>query len=222
MRTLAIIPAAGQGSRFGGEIPKQYCELAGKPVLLHVVERFFVDPRIDQIVIAVSQSLLRNLKQAERTRFAAGGATRQDSVMRALEAASDGFDLVAVHDAVRPFYSSQTLHALLDAAAEGGAAIPALAVSDTIHIVEHGLIATTPNRDHLAAAQTPQCFRFEVLRDILERAAREGFEATDEGTLAARYGYPVRVLPGDPLNFKITHPEDLERAEKLLAEIAAS
>jgi 2-C-methyl-D-erythritol 4-phosphate cytidylyltransferase/2-C-methyl-D-erythritol 2,4-cyclodiphosphate synthase len=223
MRVLAIIPAAGSGSRFGGDIPKQFRPLAGKPVLLHVVERFFVDERIAQIVVAVAEPLLANVKQTERARFVAGGPTRQQSVARALEAAGDGFDVVAVHDAVRPFFASETLHALIDAAGETGGALPALPVSDTIHIVGgDGTIASTPDRDTLAAAQTPQCFRAEVLRDALARAERDGFEATDEAALAARYGHRVRVLPGDPLNFKITLPEDLERAERLMAEIGAS
>jgi 2-C-methyl-D-erythritol 4-phosphate cytidylyltransferase len=221
MRVLVIIPAAGSGARFGGDIPKQFRPLAGKPVLLHVVERFFIDERVSQIVVAVAEPLLANVKQTERARFVAGGATRQQSVMRALEAAGDEFDIVAVHDAVRPFFALDALHALIDAAAESGAAIPGLAVSDTIHITSGGVIESTPDRNSLAAAQTPQCFRSDVLRDVLERASREGVDATDEASLAARYGHTVRVLPGDPLNFKITLPEDLERAEKIVAEWTA-
>lgn len=222
MKTVVLIPAAGSGVRFGGDLPKQFRPLAGKPLLLHSVERFFLDERVDQIMVAVAEPLLANVKQSERAKFVAGGATRQQSVTRALDAAGNEFDLVAIHDAVRPFFSSELLHDLLDAAAASGAAIPALPVSDTIHIVEGGAIRSTPDRNALAAAQTPQCFRLDVLRDVLTRAAAEGIDATDEAALAARYGHRVRVLPGDPHNFKITHPEDLERAEKLLAEWSAS
>jgi 2-C-methyl-D-erythritol 4-phosphate cytidylyltransferase/2-C-methyl-D-erythritol 2,4-cyclodiphosphate synthase len=215
---LVIIPAAGSGSRFGGDIPKQFLPLAGKPLLLHSVERFFLDERVDQVVVAVAEALLANTKQTERARFVAGGATRQQSVLRALEAAGDGWDIVAVHDAVRPFFATATFHALLDAAQEIGAAIPALPVSDTIHITRDSVIESTPDRASLAAAQTPQCFRYAILRESLERAAADGIEGTDEAALAARYGHAVRVVPGDPLNFKITHADDLARAEQIMAE----
>lgn len=218
MSVLVIIPAAGSGSRFGGDIPKQFLPLAGKPLLLHSVERFFLDERVDQVVVAVAEALLANTKQTERARFVAGGATRQQSVLRALEAAGDGWDIVAVHDAVRPFFATATFHALLDAAHEVGAAIPALPVSDTIHITRDAVIESTPDRASLAAAQTPQCFRYAILRESLERAAADGIEGTDEAALAARYGHSVRVLPGDPLNFKITHADDMARAEQIMAE----
>lgn len=222
MSVLVIIPAAGSGSRFGGEIPKQYLPLAGKPLLLHSVERFFLDERVDQVLVAVAEQLLANVKQTTRARFVAGGATRQQSVLRALEAAGEEYELVAVHDAVRPFFTTATFHALLDAAAESGAAIPAMPVTDTIHIVADGVVASTPERASLVAAQTPQCFRFDVLRDVLTRATAEGIEGTDEAALARRYGHAVRVVAGDPANFKITTPEDLQRAERLMAEAAAA
>lgn len=220
MSVLVIIPAAGSGSRFGGEIPKQFLPLAGKPLLLHSVERFFLDERVDQVVVAVAEALLANTKQTERARFVAGGATRQQSVLRALEAAGDGWEIVAVHDAVRPFFATATFHALLDAARETGAAIPALPVPDTIHITRDGVVESTPDRATLAAAQTPQCFRYSILREALERAVADNIEGTDEAALATRYGHAVRVLPGDPLNFKITHADDLLRAEKIMAEAA--
>src|SRR5947208_14536027 len=117
MSVLVIIPAAGSGARFGGEIPKQFRALAGTPVLLRVIERFFTDERVANIVVAVAEPLLANVKQTDRVRFVAGGATRQESVVRALDAAEGDFELVAVHDAVRPFFKSTSFHALLDAAA---------------------------------------------------------------------------------------------------------
>src|SRR2546421_499513 len=138
MAALVIIPAAGSGARFGGEIPKQFRALAGTPILLRVIERFFNDERVGHVVVAVAEPLLANVKQTERVRFVAGGATRQESVIRALEAAEAELDLVAVHDAVRPFFKTATFHALLDAAAEHGAAFPAMPVTDTIRI-GHGI-----------------------------------------------------------------------------------
>jgi len=218
---LVIIPAAVSGSRLGGDIPKQFLPLAGTPILLRVIERFFIDERVAHIVVAVAQPLLANVKQTERVRFVAGGATRQESVIRALEAAEGEFELVAVHDAVRPFFKTATFHALLDAAAEHGGAFPAMPVTDTIHVARGDRLVATPEREQLVAAQTPQCFRIGILHDVLEKAKRDGASGTDEAGLAARYGYEVRVLPGDATNFKITRPEDLAYAESHFEELSA-
>ena len=221
MTALVIIPAAGSGSRFGGEIPKQFLSLAGTPILLRVIERFFADERVAHIVVAVAEPLLENVKQTDRVRFVAGGATRQESVLRALNAAEEEFELVAVHDAVRPFFKRAMFHALLDAAAEHGAAFPAVAVTDTIHVARDGRLVSTPERGQLVAAQTPQCFRTAILHDVLEKAKRDGVDGTDEAGLAARYGYEVRALPGDATNFKITRAEDLAYAEAHFEELSA-
>ncbi len=215
MPVAVIIPAAGSGSRFGGDIPKQFVMLGGKPILQRVVERFLVHERVGRIVVAVAEMLLAEVKNTDRVHFVAGGATRQQSVMNALAVVGDE-DLVAVHDAVRPFFTYDTFGALLEAAAEHGAAFPGLPVTDTIHVVRDEVIVETPERRVLFAAQTPQCFRTSVLRDVLARAA--GDDATDEAGLAARLGYPVRVVPGDAMSFKITRPEDLELAERLLEQ----
>lgn len=221
MTALVIIPAAGSGSRLGGDIPKQFLPLAGTPILLRVIERFFNDERVAHIVVAVAEPLLANVKQTERVQFVAGGATRQESVIRALEAAEGDFELVAVHDAVRPFFKTATFHALLDAAAADGAACPAIPVTDTIHVARGGRLVSTPEREQLVAAQTPQCFRIGILHDVLEKAKRDGVDGTDEAGLAARYGYDVRVVPGDAANFKITRPEDLAYAESHFEELSA-
>jgi len=215
MSILVIIPAAGSGSRFGGSIPKQFQPLAGKPIVQFVVERFLLSGIAGRIVVPVAEALLSVVNQApqDRVQFVAGGETRQESVTRGLEAAGDEFDIVAVHDAVRPFFRASTLHALVDAAGECGAAVPVLPVGDTIHVARDGSIVATVDRSTLVAAQTPQCFRMAVLRDALARAAQEGFNATDEAGLAAHYGYDVRVVPGDPHNIKITRPEDFALAE---------
>ena len=218
MAVLVIIPAAGSGSRFGGEIPKQFRPLGGRPVLLNVIERFFTAEEVALIVVAVAEPLLGGVKQTDRVRFVAGGATRQQSVISAFRAAEGEYELVAVHDAVRPFFRLSTFRSLLDAAREGGASLPAMPVTDTIHEVREGVIANTLDRTALVAAQTPQCFRYDVLKDVLKRA---DVDATDEASLAARLGYTVRVIPGDPHNIKITHPEDLAMAEQHFEEWSA-
>jgi 2-C-methyl-D-erythritol 4-phosphate cytidylyltransferase len=162
-----------------------------------------------------------NRGSSERVEFVAGGATRQQSVRRGLDAVPDGYEIVAVHDAVRPFFAVEMFHKLLDLAAESGAAFPGLPVTDTIHVVEGDRITATPDRRLLFAAQTPQCFRLEVLRDVLARAEGNQDDATDEAGLAAKYGHVVRLLAGDPMNFKITQPEDLIVAERVFERLGS-
>src|SRR5213075_1370181 len=126
----------------------------------------------------------------DRLQVVAGGGTRQESVWRGLLAVEGSeFDVVAVHDAVRPFFSIDAFHAAVDAAHRDGAALLAIPVTDTIHGVHEGTLAATLDRRDLVAAQTPQCFRPQLLREVLERAAAEGIEGTDEAGLAARYGF---------------------------------
>ncbi|HLJ74890.1 MAG TPA: 2-C-methyl-D-erythritol 4-phosphate cytidylyltransferase [Thermoanaerobaculia bacterium] len=215
MSVLVIIPAAGSGTRFGGEIPKQFQPLGGKPIVQHVVERFLLSGLVEHITVAVTDALLTTVKQApgDRVQFVAGGETRQQSVMNAFKAAGEEYDVVAVHDAVRPFFRIGTLEELIDTAREFSGALPALPLSDTIHATRDGRLSATVDRSNLVAAQTPQVFRYDVLRDALERAVAEKFDGTDEAGVAARYGYDVRVVPGDPHNIKITRPEDLALAE---------
>lgn len=221
-RVLVIVPAAGSGTRFGGEIPKQFQPLAGKPILQHVVERFLLHDDVARVVVPVTEQLLTVVAQSsnDRVLFVAGGDTRQQSVTNALRAAGHEYDLVAVHDAVRPFFADATFRAVLAAAEEFGAALPAVPVRDTIHETRDSFIDLTLDRGSLVLAQTPQCFRFDVLRDVLERGARDGDEGTDEAGLAARYGVKVRVVPGDSINFKITRPDDLAMAEAIYTRFA--
>ena len=221
-RILVIIPAAGTGTRFGGDIPKQFQPLGGRPILQHVIQRFLEHEDVTRVMVPVSEQLLAVVNQnaGERVTFVAGGASRLQSVTRAFRAAGDQFDLVAVHDAVRPFFADQTFRATLAAAEQAGAALPAISVSDTIHATRGNTIDLTLDRTTLVAAQTPQCFRYEVLREVLEKAERDAEEATDEAGLATRYGFPARVVSGDSLNFKITRPDDLELAEAIYARFA--
>ncbi len=214
MSVLVIIPAAGSGSRFGGPIPKQFQPLAGKPLVQYVVERFLLTD-VDRIIVAIPDAILTTVKQtpADRVLFVAGGETRQQSVIKAMAAAGNDYDVVAVHDAVRPFFRIDTLGLLIDAAERHGAALPALPITDTIHATRDGRLSATVDRSNLVAAQTPQCFRFAILREALARAEREKFDATDEAGLATHYGYEVHIVPGDPFNIKITRPEDLALAE---------
>ena len=214
-----IVPAAGSGSRFGGgPVPKQFQELAGKPIIQHVIERFLLSGSVARVIVPVTEQLLAGVKNSERVTFVAGGETRQQSVINGLAGAGDAV-LIAVHDAVRPLFSHEMFDAVIAAAREVGAALPVVPVPDTIHVMtDQATVASTLDRSMLAAAQTPQCFQASVLRDILERASRENVEGTDEAGLAARFGYTVKAVPGDPRNLKITVPEDLAIAESYLQQ----
>lgn len=218
MTIAVIIPAAGTGSRFGGELPKQFHLLAGKPMIQHVIERFLLDENVSRVIVPVAEILLASVTNSERVVWVAGGATRQQSVIRGLAETRDA-DLIAVHDAARPLFSEATFHTVVAAAREIGAALPVIPVADTIHLMSNdATIVETLDRSMLAAAQTPQCFRADVLRDVLVRAQLEGIEGTDEAGLAARFGYTVKAVPGDPRNLKITVPEDLVIAESYLRQ----
>jgi 2-C-methyl-D-erythritol 4-phosphate cytidylyltransferase len=215
---IVIVPAAGTGSRFGGGIPKQFQPLAGKPIIQHVIERFLIDENVDRVVVAVPELLISSVKNSDRVTFVAGGETRMQSVLRAVDEAEDA-ELIAVHDAVRPLFSHAILRAVIAAAREAGASLPVIPVTDTIHVMtSEATIASTLDREMLAAAQTPQCFRAEILRDVLARAQEAKVDGTDEAGLAARFGYTVKAVPGDPRNLKITVPEDVVVAESYLQQ----
>lgn len=218
MSVIVIVPAAGTGSRFGSGLPKQFQTLAGKPLVQHVIERFLLDANVERVVVPVAELLLAHVKNTERVSFVVGGETRQESVIRGLADIGEA-ELIAVHDAARPLFSTAIFHAVIDAAREVGAALPVIPVTDTIHEMNaDATVARTLDRTMLGAAQTPQCFRAEILRDILERAQRDEVTGTDEAGLAVRFGYTVKGVPGDPRNLKITVPEDLEIAESYLKQ----
>ena len=215
---VVIVPAAGTGSRFGSGIPKQFAQLAGKPLIQHVIERFIIDENVIRVVVPVAEVLRASVKNTDRVTFVSGGETRQQSVISGL-AEADEAELIAVHDAVRPLFSPAMFHSVIAAAREHGAALPVIPVTDTIHMMtDDATVAQTLDRGMLAAAQTPQCFRAEILRDVLARAEKEGISGTDEAGLAARFGYTVKAIPGDPRNLKITVPEDLAIAESYLEQ----
>lgn len=218
MTIAVIIPAAGTGTRFGGQLPKQFHPLAGKPLIQHVIERFLLDENVSRVIVPVAEILLTSVKNSDRVVWVSGGATRQQSVIRGLAETRDA-ELIAVHDAARPLFSEDLFHLVVAAAREYGAALPVVPVTDTIHaMTDDAMVKETLDRSMLAAAQTPQVFRADILRDILVRAQLEKLEATDEAGLAARFGYTVKAVAGDPRNLKITVPEDLAIAESYLQQ----
>ena len=214
MRIAAILVAAGSGSRFGAETPKQFLALDGKPAIRHAAEALteYVDilqPVGDADPIEAALEHLQHLPPVP------GGATRQESVRAGLEAlAVHAPDVVLVHDAARPLIPSGTIPALLAALEHAPGAIPAIPVADTLKRVVNGLITATAPRDGLFRAQTPQAFRFPVLL----AAHRKGVaaSATDDASLLEAAGLSVAIVPGSEDNIKLTYPEDLRRLERAM------
>lgn len=213
--SAAVIVAGGSGSRMGR--PKQMLPLAGKPVLIHTVQAF-KNAGVNQIIVVTppeNQQILR--EWFDDLSFAAPGETRLASVINGVNAVLSQAQVIAVHDGARPLVSPAQITACMQAAAQYRAAVVAVPVKDTIKEVQDGFVVRTPQRSTLWAAQTPQCYRAGVLREALEKWGHLK-EATDESQLVEKLGVPVRVVPGDYKNFKITTPEDLLFAEALMQE----
>ncbi|WP_270167845.1 2-C-methyl-D-erythritol 4-phosphate cytidylyltransferase [Paenibacillus sp. SYP-B4298] len=219
----AVIVAAGKGKRMGSAISKQYLPLAGKPILVHTLEAFERLNQVFEIALVVSEDdadYCRGLVQQHGLRkvraVVAGGAERQDSVYRGLQALTAPW--VMVHDGVRPLVSGVAVARCCEAAVQHGAAVLGVPVKDTIKQVNaEGVITGTPDRQGLWAIQTPQAFRREVLQEALERALAEGFLGTDDAAAVERTGVAVAVAEGEYTNIKITTPEDLPLAELWLS-----
>jgi 2-C-methyl-D-erythritol 4-phosphate cytidylyltransferase / 2-C-methyl-D-erythritol 2,4-cyclodiphosphate synthase len=213
MRIAAILVAAGSGSRFGGETPKQFTHLAGKPVIRHAAEALLPHVAVLQPV-GESGPIEQALAGLAVLPAVPGGATRQGSVAAGLEAlVPHAPDLVLVHDAARPFLPPGTIPALLAALRTHDGAIPAIPVADTLKRVQNGRIVTTVARDGLFRAQTPQAFRYQLLRAL---HGTKGGTATDDATLLEAAGHPVAIIPGSDDNIKLTYAEDRVRLERAL------
>jgi 2-C-methyl-D-erythritol 4-phosphate cytidylyltransferase len=216
--TSAIIVAAGAGKRFGEM--KQFAYLRAKPVLEWTLETFEAHAEVDAVVLVLpdEQDLKHyRMRYAKIVDIVRGGDRRQDSVwqgFRIIGAAAP--EIVLVHDGARPLVSADLISRVIAAARSDGAAVPVLPVEETIKEVRDGRVAGTLDRTLLVRAQTPQGFRYDVLKRALEAARRDRFSGTDEAALAERIGIPVTALPGDPRNIKITTPVDIPIAEALL------
>jgi len=222
-RTAAILVAAGRGLRAGTGGPKQYRNVGGRTVIHRALAAFsqhpeiaIVQPVVNPDDIAVFNAAVSDLRHAAPVN---GGATRQASVLAGLEAlAPHRPDVVLIHDAARPFVSADVISRAIVAASRTGAAIPVVAVTDTIkQVTDSGDITATPERAALRIAQTPQAFRFDVILDAHRRAARERSDFTDDAAIAEWAGLTVTTFEGDVANMKLTTPEDFVREEARLA-----
>jgi 2-C-methyl-D-erythritol 4-phosphate cytidylyltransferase len=237
MTVGVILPAAGLGTRMGrssaeksGTSRKQFMLLEGAPILVHTVRKFAAIDRVTEIVVAVRADDLQWVDDTlgrefpgKRVRVVEGGNSRQQSVENALRTIDAGTDLVAVHDAVRPFVDLETIAKVIDEAAESGAAIVGIVPVDTVKQVSRtssnkARVRGTIPREKLVLAQTPQVFRRDLLNRAFQSARDDGFTGTDEASLVERLDVEVTVVVGSDRNIKITRPGDMDLARLFYRE----
>lgn len=225
MSVAAIIPAAGVGIRMGGDTPKQFLSLEGVPIFIHTLRKFTASDAIDEVYLALrDEDMDRASRDIDREHFSkpvrvvSGGATRQETVARALAVLPPSTEIVVVHDAVRPFVELETIRRIVEAARTAGAAILGIPSVDTVKQVERQTILGTIPRERIVLAQTPQAFQYSVLKEAFARAAADDFYGTDESSMVERMGQTVVVLMGSDRNIKITKPSDLPLARLYVAQ----
>ena len=226
-KLAVIIPAAGSGSRMGTRVPKPFLKLRGVSILEYTVQAFAKVDEVEQIIVSTStewmgdvRSMLENYKEeVQSLNVVEGGRERQYSIHNAFSGISEDIDLIAVHDAVRPFISKKLIKECCEVAAKHGGAIVAVPAKDTIKKVgTNSFINSTPDRSELWQAQTPQVFQKNLLMKAYDSAIKDEFTGTDDSSLVERIGGVVKVVEGDRRNLKITYPIDLKVAELILDE----
>ena len=233
MKVTVILPAAGLGTRMGRAAPekagtsrKQFMLLDGSPILLHTIRKFVSSDWVSEIVVALRgediswvNELLKQEGFSKPVRLVEGGDSRQQSVENALATLPETSELVAVHDAVRPFIELGILDNVFREAAESGAAIVGIVPVDTVKQVQRNKVRATIPRERLILTQTPQVFRYELLRNAFQKAREDGFVGTDESSLVERLEeVEISVVAGSDRNIKITKPSDMDLARHYLVE----
>lgn len=221
----AIITAAGSGTRMASAIKKQFIELAGIPILIRTLERFFASAWISNLIITAPEEDLEYTKalieeyygQEEKPWIVIpGGSQRQDSIFGALQLCPDDTSLVFIHDAVRPFISLELIAELGQQAVSQKAVIPVAKIKHTVKSIQGDHIENTIPRERLVHVFTPQVFDFELITNAYEKAYEDGFEGTDDASLVEHLGHPVGYLYGSDLNIKITDEDDLFLASQII------
>jgi 2-C-methyl-D-erythritol 4-phosphate cytidylyltransferase len=231
-RITAILPAAGLGTRMGVETPKQFLELGGEPLVIFTLRRLAACAAITDFILATRadelsflEDRVSNARIGRPARVVHGGETRQQSVANALAQVAPETEIVMVHDAVRPFVTVEQLDRLIAEARERGAVILGIPAIDTVKEVKRerlpedvARITGTIPRERIVLAQTPQAFRYEILREAFARAEADGVTASDEASLVERMGKDVYVVLGSERNLKITRPSDMDLARFYLEQ----
>ena len=223
MKTVAVIVAGGKGTRIEGKLPKQFTEIAGKPVVVYTLEKFELCDSVDEICLVVpedflsfSQEMVNKFHFKKLNKIIPGGEKRQDSVYKGLLAIPDNTSFVVVHDGVRPLVKVSKIKESIRLCKECKAVILAVPVKETVKRVENLSVITTLNREKLWSIQTPQTFDYILLVGAYKKAEEDGFSGTDSSSLVERLGVEVKVLEGDYDNIKITTKKDLIFAEEIL------
>jgi 2-C-methyl-D-erythritol 4-phosphate cytidylyltransferase len=229
VKTVALVPAAGMGKRMGGGLNKQYLLLDGKPILAHTLQLFQDAEFIDEIypispageIDYCRREVVERYHLTKVRGIVTGGAERQESVLNGLRYLDgcDPDDIIVIHDGVRPLVPPAVVRRSVEIALAHDSAVVAVPVKETVKVVRDGYAVETPPRETLWLAQTPQTFRYGVIRSAHEVAAAESFLGTDDASLLERLGDRVHLVIGDYGNIKITTPEDLELAETLLRKV---
>jgi 2-C-methyl-D-erythritol 4-phosphate cytidylyltransferase len=229
-RIAAIVPAAGMGTRMGAETPKQFLELDGVPIVILSLRRIASCELITEIIVATRADVVVKLEERiaaeklpQKVRVVRGGDSRQESVARALAEVTDDTELVAVHDAVRPFVTREQIARVIEEARRCHAAILGVPAMDTVKEVKRAslpedvaLITATIPRERVVLAQTPQVFATKLLKVAYAHAQADGVSASDDAGLVERIGHDVHVVLGSERNIKITKPADMELARFFL------
>ena len=226
MRTIAVIPAGGQGKRFGDDVPKQYQKIRGKELIAYTLGVFEKSSSVDEIVVAAQPEYFELLKSlAVKYQFTKlknivnGGRERQDSVFNAITSIkADSEDIIAVHDAARPLLSQSILTEAVKTAKEFQSVLVCLKARDTL-VKGEEFVSSFLDRNEVYYAQTPQVFRYDILKKSLEDAFKDNFYGTDESMLVTRAGFKVKIVEGSVLNFKITTRPDFELFENLICAV---
>ncbi|HSR13194.1 MAG TPA: 2-C-methyl-D-erythritol 4-phosphate cytidylyltransferase [Thermodesulfobacteriota bacterium] len=228
MSVVALIAAAGLGRRMGSETPKAFLPLGPIPILAHTIKKFDRSPVIDEIVVLVppgqfstrTLDMVRELGLTKVSQVLPGGEERQDSVHIGLEAARGRSDWVLIHDGARPFVPASLIERSVAEVRRWKAVVAALPAFETLKEVSpEKEVLRTVDRRVLWMIQTPQSFHLKLIFEAYEEARKDGFQATDDAALLERKGFPVRVIEGSRLNFKITTSEDLALAEALYGHL---
>ena len=222
MNYTVVLPAAGSGKRMKADKNKLLLELFDKPIFIYTLEVFQQDSNCEAVWLAVKEEeqalmkkLVENYEITKVAGFATGGAERQDSVRACLEMIP-ACEVVLVHDAARPFIEPDVITRLAEEAAESGAAIAGVRVKDTIKKAESGIITETVERENLWIIQTPQAFKYSLIKEAATAAFEAGYMGTDEAMLVERLGHPVKIVESNYENVKMTTPDDLIYGKAIL------
>jgi len=226
MKTVALIVAGGSSIRFGGEVPKQYLTLAGKPLLSQTINKFEQSDVIDEIVVVVAEEFL--LYTSEKiidpygfkkvSKIVIGGESRQESVLNGLKSLSASTTLVAIHDAARPLISQADIKKVVEVAISEKAAILGQKMVNTVKRTTGDFIISTLNREALFMAETPQVFQFDLILEAHKEFEGDNATATDDAYLVEQRGFKVKVVESNSPNFKVTTKADFKLAEYIINE----